>query len=494
MRILIIGAGFAGLSTAKILKAFGHTVSVFEKEADVGGVWSAARRYPGLTTQTVRSTYALSDFPSPDDYPEWPSGEQVQAYLASYARHFQLDDLIQLNTEVIKAQPLPDGQGWAVHTQHRATGAVFQHVGDYLVVCNGIFSEPLLPDYSGASEFVDAGGRICHSSQVHTLEGLQGQHVLVVGYGKSSCDVAQALSAQAAATHVVARELLWKIPKRLLNVVNFKYLLLTRLGQGLFKYRYVRGFERFLHGVGRPLRNLMLRSMQWVVTRQCHLEALGLVPALPFDSVARSTVSLVTEGFYEGVAQGRIQVHREAQIRRLFSGPEGTHAELSNGQTVRADVVVCGTGWVQRVPFLADEAMQSMRDRQGNFRLYRSMLPVYLPRLAFNGYNASLFCQLNCEMGALWLADLLGGRLKLPSAHVQNDNISNRLAWMEAFSQGHHAKGTNLTPFSLHHLDELLADLGMPLSPWTRFMQWLLPINPTDYRFVTTDLLAQHRR
>jgi cation diffusion facilitator CzcD-associated flavoprotein CzcO len=61
MNICIVGAGFAGLSAAKILKSFGHQVTVFEKEADVGGVWSQSRRYPGLTTQNVRSTYAFSD-------------------------------------------------------------------------------------------------------------------------------------------------------------------------------------------------------------------------------------------------------------------------------------------------------------------------------------------------------------------------------------------------------------------------------------------------
>lgn len=56
----IIGAGFAGLSTAKVLRAFGFDVTVFEKEPDVGGVWAASRRYPGLTTQNPRTTYALS--------------------------------------------------------------------------------------------------------------------------------------------------------------------------------------------------------------------------------------------------------------------------------------------------------------------------------------------------------------------------------------------------------------------------------------------------
>jgi cation diffusion facilitator CzcD-associated flavoprotein CzcO len=84
MRVAIIGAGVAGLATAKVLTQAGHDVEVFEKAPDVGGVWSQTRRYPGLTTQSPKAQYSLSDFPMPSDYPEWPTGEQVQAYLAAW--------------------------------------------------------------------------------------------------------------------------------------------------------------------------------------------------------------------------------------------------------------------------------------------------------------------------------------------------------------------------------------------------------------------------
>jgi len=66
--IAIVGAGIAGLCTAKTLAALGFEVTVFEKEPDLGGVWSSSRRYPGLTTQNPRETYAFSDWPMPDDY------------------------------------------------------------------------------------------------------------------------------------------------------------------------------------------------------------------------------------------------------------------------------------------------------------------------------------------------------------------------------------------------------------------------------------------
>ena len=102
MNIAIIGAGFGGLSAAKILKTFGHQVTIFDKEADVGGVWSASRRYPGLTTQNVKSTYCLSDFPYPDHYPEWPTGAQVQEYLEAYAKHFNLVPSLKLTQKSLQ--------------------------------------------------------------------------------------------------------------------------------------------------------------------------------------------------------------------------------------------------------------------------------------------------------------------------------------------------------------------------------------------------------
>ena len=85
MRVGIVGAGVAGLVTAKVLTEVGHDVVVYDRTPDVGGVWSATRRYPGLSTQSPRDTYTFADFPMSPDLPEWPSGEQVQAYLANFS-------------------------------------------------------------------------------------------------------------------------------------------------------------------------------------------------------------------------------------------------------------------------------------------------------------------------------------------------------------------------------------------------------------------------
>ena len=484
MKIAIIGAGFAGLTTAKTLMEFGHQVTVFEKVGDVGGVWSKTRSYPGVSTQNGKDTYHLSDHPMPKTYPEWPSGPQVQAYLQSYADRFNLMPMIRLNTEVVQADQSPDGR-WTLTTRndgHDSTDSF-----DFLTICNGIFSTPQIPDFPGAQAFQDAGGMICHSSQLLDPTAAQGRHVLVIGYGKSSCDVAVGLVDTAKSMTVVAREIIWKAPKKFAGLLNYKYLLLTRMGEALFPYIQRSGVEAFLHGAGKPVRNSMIGSVQALTARQLGLKKLGLLPRGDFERIARSTVSLVTDGFFEHVASGKITVKRDTQITEL-QATAGRIAVLADGSRLPADIIVCGTGWTQDVPFLNAETKARILDDQGNFRLYKSILPSKVSNLAFNGYNSSFFSPLSAEIGAVWIAALLAGQLTLPTVPKQLSATDTRLRWMEQRTEGKHARGTNIIPFSMHQIDELLQDLAMPISGMQRFMEWQLPIKPGNYAKVAQTL------
>jgi glycine/D-amino acid oxidase-like deaminating enzyme len=488
MNIAIVGAGFAGLSAVKVLREFGHDVTAFERAPDVGGVWSATRRYPGLETQNNRDSYCLSDFPMPKDYPEWPRGEQVQRYLASYVEHFGLGNAIRLGTEVVAARPTDTG--WELHAVHAESGTSETVTADYLVVANGIFSYPFIPEFPGRDDYLAAGGRVCHTCEFHDLADARGKHIVVVGYGKSACDLASAISDVTASTTVVARELIWKMPKRP-GGINMKYLLLTRMGEGLFRYINPRGPERFLHGRGDPLRRGMLASMQALVVRQLRLKRLGLVPPGKFEDIARSTVSLATDGFYAKVEQGSIVVRRDTVVERVGSDQGRLSAALSDGTSVPADAVVCGTGWLQQVPFFSEELEQELTDERGNFELYHQIQPLEIPRLAFCGYNSSFFSPLSAEIAALWIASFLGGRIELPSVERRRAELQERLRWMEQRTNGHHARGTNVIPFSMHNVDEMLADVGIDVGASTRALQWLLPVNPLAYGRLSAKLRAR---
>lgn len=183
------------------------------------------RRYPGLGTQNtadtcrtfplfliapsliVRATDHLSEMPMPKDYPPWPSGAQVQAYLQTFVEKFDLLKHITLSTEVISAVQDHTTLRWTVETRPtnpdrspREDVQTSKREFDVLMVCNGTFSDGAIPNYPGMEEYKKAGGNICHTSDFLNLEDARGKHVVVVGYGKSACDTAVALSRVAAST------------------------------------------------------------------------------------------------------------------------------------------------------------------------------------------------------------------------------------------------------------------------------------------------------
>lgn len=226
VRIAIVGAGIGGLASARVLRGAGHDVEVFDRTPDVGGVWSATRCYPGLRTQNSKRAYGFASLPMPASYPQVPSGAQMQAYLRSYVDHFGFDNRIRLNTEVVSAQP--SMSGWKLQVRGVNHRRIDDVDCDHLVVANGVFSSPKITDYPGLGAFSESGGRLCHASQFLDLDQASGKHVVVVGYGKSACDIAEAVSDVAASTVVVARRLLWKIPRQIRWLGNFEALALTR--------------------------------------------------------------------------------------------------------------------------------------------------------------------------------------------------------------------------------------------------------------------------
>ena len=490
MRIGIVGAGLSGLVAAKTFLEEGLEVTVFEKEDEVGGVWARSRRYPGLATQNPRDTYAFSDFPMPASYPDWPSGEQVQAYLAAYADRFGVTPHLRLATRVTRAEPAyGDCGGWRLRAAD-ASGRVETHDVDWLVVCNGVFSAPFVPELPGRAEFEAAGGRVLHSTGMRAAEEMAGKRVVVVGFAKSAADAAVAAAGAARAVTLVHRRALWKMPKRFFGRVHLKYVLTTRFSEMLFRDRRLEGFERVLHSAGRPLVWLFWRGIERHLRRAFALDAHGLVPEEPIEDLVGCGLSLASGGFYERVADGTVGVRRGEVARLAADG-----VELGDGTRLEADLVVFGTGFRQEVPFLPDHVLEQVRGDDGNFRLHRNILPLALPRLAFVGYNSSLYSQLTSEIGARWLAEHVQGRIPLPSAKAMHREVEARLAWLRAERPNHMASGTCVVPFNFHYLNDLLRDMGA--RTWrsrNRLRELMMPVDPALYADLGAELAARPAR
>jgi dimethylaniline monooxygenase (N-oxide forming) len=218
-----------------------------------------------------------------------------------------------------------------------------------------------------------------------------------------------------------------------------------------------------------------------VTTVQLKLVGQNLLPTKPFETIARANISLATPGFVGAVAEEKIIVERGSEITSMAAG----EVLLSSGKTLPADVIICGTGWSQSMPsFLPEHLTSTLLDENDDWVLYRHTLPIGIPRLAFAGFNSSLFCPLTAEISALWLAAHLESTAEAPLLSIPAPDEQERLAheetaWMRQRTDGHHARATNIVPFSMSNIDEMLNDLDVSIGTWNWLKEWFLPVNPS---------------
>ncbi|NIZ90901.1 flavin-containing monooxygenase [Kineococcus rubinsiae] len=471
MKIAVVGAGPSGLSTAAVLQQFGHDVVVFEKAPDVGGVWSATRAYPDVATQDDRVSYAFSDVPHAGDAPVHPTGAHVRAYLERYAQAKGIAAHVRCGTRVVAAAPGPDG-GWLVDVVDAAGPA--RHAVDWLVVASGVFSTPHVPAWPGRAEFEAAGGRVVEPTQLGDGAVLAGRDVVVVGWGKTACDVAVATARTARSTTVVARAVRWKIPKRIVGGLTFRHLLLTRLGEHVMAPERTSPAARLLAVGSLPLRRASLWWLEQVIARRTGLRAVGLLP----DVRLPQSDSLVTDGFFEAVAQGRVAVRRERSVAALEVVDGVPGVRLSDGARVPADVVVAATGFDQELSVFGPAVQAALLDEDGVLALHRRILPLDVPQLAFAGWGNTYRSPLSAEVGAVWLAGHLAGVVPLPGrAEFLRTAERYHLTHAQAAAHGQ----PQLPSGSFAALDQLLDDLGLPLPVAVRRGQWTRPLQPASY-------------
>ncbi|MDV7402454.1 NAD(P)-binding domain-containing protein, partial [Arthrospira platensis SPKY1] len=87
-RILIIGAGPAGLAMAGRLRQQGLSFELLEKSAAVGPLWR--QHYDRLCLHTVKEHSHLPGLPFPEHYPRYVSRQQLVDYFEAYAQAFDI--------------------------------------------------------------------------------------------------------------------------------------------------------------------------------------------------------------------------------------------------------------------------------------------------------------------------------------------------------------------------------------------------------------------
>jgi cation diffusion facilitator CzcD-associated flavoprotein CzcO len=374
-KVAIIGAGCSGITALKNCLERGLNVTCYEANDDIGGNWiyseQASHSSVCETTHIIssKSLSAYLDFPMPDDYPDYPSHEQVLRYFRSYADHFHLRPHIRFNSRIQRADLLDDRR-WRLTLPDGS-----QQTFDYLITANGHHHVPRHPE-GIADQFT---GRYLHSHDYKNNRGFAGERVLVIGSGNSGCDCAVEISRVAARTDISVRRPHYIIPKFF-------------LGKPVDTYNKTLGFlPTFVQDF---LRKLTVRI-------QVGKYADYGLPE-PTEAVTRTHPTLNSELLYK-IRHGK--VHPMGGVAQV----QGKSVTFNDQTTKEYDTIVAATGYRITFPFLDRNLVDY--EEADRIPLYLRMFHAELPTLIFIG--------LFQPQGAIWpLAD---AQSRLAAAYMAGD-------------------------------------------------------------------------
>jgi 3-oxoacyl-(acyl-carrier-protein) synthase len=381
--VAVIGAGPAGLATAKCLQDEGFEPIVLEGSDRIGGIWAfrdnyASGPYKSTLTQLSKYTFFFSDFPPEERDPLFCDVAAVNAYLHRYINHFRLRQQIRLNCKVLQVSP--DGSGWKVTYYNPQEGIRSLPVMG-LANCTGSFWHPAVPEFAHGSAF---SGLQITASAYHSSEIFSGKRVLVVGAGVSGADIACDAAEVAAKCTWSVRGVGWFLPRMAGFVPNDCSVSFLKRFANLRISRTE--FVEILRGA---LPEYMERY-----------ERTGLMP-----KKAVNNAIYISDRVVVYACDGRITVRPEVV------GFDGRRAMFSDGHSEEFDVVVYCTGYQKPAyewlrPIRVEDFCHGLFYRS-NPSLFICNHPAGIP--AFGSAPPYL------ELLGRWYAGVLSGRYRAPA-------------------------------------------------------------------------------
>src|SRR5688572_7055392 len=204
--VVIVGAGAAGLATARELAARRIPYRILERGAGPGQTW--ANLYDSLRLHTGKHLSALPGKQLPRGTPLFPSRTDYHQYLVHYARSFDIP--VESGASVHSVRP--QNGGWLVET---GTAAIAARA---VVIATGIVANPLVPEIEGRALFERAGRRVLHSSAYRRPDPFVGRRVLIVGVGNSGGEIGTELARSGVNVTVAVRSGAHVVPLTLAGV------------------------------------------------------------------------------------------------------------------------------------------------------------------------------------------------------------------------------------------------------------------------------------
>ncbi|KAL2609565.1 hypothetical protein R1flu_028138 [Riccia fluitans] len=427
-RILVIGAGAAGLVATLELVREGLDVVVYEQLKETGGVWIYTAEtesdplgvdpqrnrvhssmYQNLRTNLPREIMGYLDFPfmakQGRDERRFPGHEEVNLYLKDFAEHYNLLSLIEFDVEVeyvgvkggVAAASTTENRNLKWIVRSRKVGQVDQvreEIFDGVVICNGHYAEPKVVPIPGIEGWP---GLHMHSHNYRVPDPFQDKVVVIVGNANSGGDISNEVASVAKQVHICARN--------------------------------------------------------W-----------------PADKLS------VSEG------GPRKNVWHHPLVERAY---ENGTVKFQDGKSAIADAIIQCTGYLYAFPFLDAQELISVEDGRVSPLYKHVFIPSLAPSLSFVGLPSKVVPFPLFQAQVKWIAKVLTGKVLLPSVSVMTAEVEKLYQDLEAKGVPRYRTLTiGLDAFE--YVDWLLEQCGeTPAESWRKEIYLMTSVNRRvnpDYR------------
>jgi len=409
-RLAIIGAGAAGLSTARHLQDAGIAFTIFEAGSQPGGLWvydndsGLSPAYRSLHINSEARVSDLAGLPFPADAPLYPDHAEMARYFHRYAQQFDLLKHIRFRTRVARVDP--KGDRFEVTVSSGETESF-----DGVVVACGHQSVPRDPPEAK----VFAGDYI-HAHRYRVPTPYTDKRVLVIGPGNSGVDIAADICSVTSTTVLCARSPVLVMPRMMFGVPNSRTLLKLE----------------------RPF--LPWRARIWIRTQLTRIFH-GRMEQWGFRTPKTRTHPISHPTLISQIAWGRVRV------KPGIESVSGTTVRFVDGSAEEFDSIIAATGYTTALPFL-DATISPVTAGGTGVDLYNRILHPAVPGLYFIGFfdvtGGSNIRMMDDQ--AQYTALVASGRLPRPSEEAMRASIEIERAWSAKQFPGSHRYSLELDP------------------------------------------------
>ncbi|MCP3658858.1 MAG: NAD(P)-binding domain-containing protein [Bacteroidetes bacterium] len=397
--VAIIGAGPAGIVSAKSALRNCLQPIIFEPNDYVGGVWSS-KVWNNMRTNISKYTNSFSDFIWSDESDIFPLASDANRYLNQYIEHFKLNKYIQYGSNVINIENKNDL--WNI--TYIKEGKIYNSIFPYVIIATGISSVPYIPfeiDLINNKSFV-------HSQDYRSSNIYKDKIVAVMGGSYSGIEISADIAKQAKKVYNIITKPFFILP-RYISSTSFK----KPIPLDLFLFH-----RKTEEDKNKTFEEENIESNRFLYSLcQRQEEISDLLKMDPNSNCPPSVV--ISDNYLDYIKSDKIEL-----IKGKCTDYYNNELIINKNKTkefLKMDALIACTGYKTDLSFLSDDIKNKIKYRPDDIKkpaiLYKTVFHPELEGMAFIGLYRGTYWGI-LEMQARWATRVFSKRISLPKEDI----------------------------------------------------------------------------